>query len=338
MRQAHPPRKAACKPMLTATSICPEHGENFLPGGGFILGIDGGGTKTMVGAKHVYGREVLYRRFGPLNMNGNGREHVVQTLSDIFRWTKQVGGGLAHCRAVCMGAAGISADGQRSFLQHAFQAAGYAGPLSILGDHEIALRGAVGCGPGILLLSGTGSICYGKNVKGSTARAGGWGYQISDEGSGYAIGRDILAAIGRQYDGTGPATGLAPLVYTQLGVENGQFEQVVDRLYAAQDTKRFVASFARLLDKLPAGEDSVATDILERNAHALVRLCTSVANRLSFKDGLLAFGGSLLLCDTQLRHLTEALLNTEGFCFKLCAPLNSPVDCAVLTAESMGHS
>src|SRR5205085_1278058 len=60
--------------------------------------------------------------------------------------------------------------------------------------------------PGIVIIAGTGSIVYGRNQRGEAARAGGWGHLIGDEGSGYWIGREALAAVMRAEDGRGPST------------------------------------------------------------------------------------------------------------------------------------
>ena len=66
--------------------------------------------------------------------------------------------------------------------------------IKIVGDMVIALEAAFGSGPGVIVIAGTGSIAYGRNSKGQTARAGGWGFAISDEGSGHWIGRTAVAA------------------------------------------------------------------------------------------------------------------------------------------------
>jgi N-acetylglucosamine kinase-like BadF-type ATPase len=72
--------------------------------------------------------------------------------------------------------------------------------IEVVGDGEIAFEDAFGAGPGVLIIAGTGSIAYGRNARGDTARAGGWGHAISDEGSGYWIGAEAIRAALRARD------------------------------------------------------------------------------------------------------------------------------------------
>src|SRR6185437_5615243 len=77
-----------------------------------------------------------------------------------------------------------------------------SGEIEIVGDMEIALEAAFGDGAGVMVTAGTGSIAYGRNANGQTARAGGWGFAISDEGSGYWIGKTAVATAVREGEQT----------------------------------------------------------------------------------------------------------------------------------------
>ena len=87
---------------------------------------------------------------------------------------------------------------------------GYKARILVVNDALIALQAGVGDAPGIVIVSGTGSIAYGRNDRGEASRAGGWGYVLGDEGSGYWIGRLALRAVVRHADGRGRATSLTP--------------------------------------------------------------------------------------------------------------------------------
>ena len=87
---------------------------------------------------------------------------------------------------------------------------------------SIALVAGVGDEPGVVIVAGTGSIAYGRNARGEAARAGGWGYVLGDEGSGYWIGRLALRAVVRQADGRGAATALTPRMLAHFGVSRPQ--------------------------------------------------------------------------------------------------------------------
>src|SRR5260370_914390 len=84
----------------------------------------------------------------------------------------------------------------------------------------IALVAGAQDAPGIVIVSGTGSIAYGRNANGEAARAGGWGHMIGDEGSGYWIGREALTAVMRAADGRGPATGLSADILAYFNVDD----------------------------------------------------------------------------------------------------------------------
>lgn len=91
------------------------------------------------------------------------------------------------------------------------------GEIAVVGDMVIALEAAFGAGPGVVVIAGTGSIAYGRNLQGQTARAGGWGFAISDEGSGHWIGRSLACAVMRAYD-EGGNLGLLEVVLKSLGL------------------------------------------------------------------------------------------------------------------------
>lgn len=124
---------------------------------------------------------------GALNPNGTvaGRE----ATADLLRNMAALPGGLDACRMLCIGAAGISNPATRVHLQNALQAGGYHGPVTFTGDQQTALYGALGGPGGIVLIAGTGSICYGQSTDGREARSGGWGSLMDDEGGGFALGR-----------------------------------------------------------------------------------------------------------------------------------------------------
>ena len=100
-------------------------------------------------------------------------------------------------RAICIGAAGAArpeiAAQIRNILTELIP--GNAPNIEVVGDTVIALEAAFGAGPGVIAIAGTGSIVYGRDAAGHTARAGGWGFAISDEGSGHWIGRRAISAV-----------------------------------------------------------------------------------------------------------------------------------------------
>ena len=162
----------------------------------FIAGIDGGGTHTRIEIRDMENRFVRRAEFGPFNINSIGEDAFHSLLREVFAAC----GDMASCASVCFGAAGISNPKVGEILQEELDTAGFAGKWLLRGDQEIALRGAMDT-PGAAIIAGTGSICFGKNAAGETARGGGYGHLIDDGGSGYALGRDVLSAAVRTIDG-----------------------------------------------------------------------------------------------------------------------------------------
>lgn len=207
----------------------------------YYVGIDGGGTKTAVELRTRGSAAHSRAVFGPLNCNSD-RTAAAKALTDTLAWLAAQPEGLAGCDGLCIGSAGISNPDAYNFIQDIIRAGGYTGPLQIVGDQVTALAGALGQPVGTVLIAGTGSICYARTADGREARSGGWGHLIDDEGSAYALGRDILRAVVRAADGRAPATALTELVAQRLGAPGVQ--PVIRFTYAPTTTKKEIATLA----------------------------------------------------------------------------------------------
>src|SRR5204862_1881072 len=119
---------------------------------------------------------------------------------------------------ICLGIAGVDRAGDQNVVREIMDRIGYKATILIVNDALIALQAGIGDAPGIVVVSGTGSIAYGRNAQGEAARAGGWGHVLGDEGSGYWIGRLALRAVVRHADGRGRATRLTPLLLGHFGL------------------------------------------------------------------------------------------------------------------------
>ncbi|MNQ96526.1 Glucosamine kinase GspK [compost metagenome] len=228
------------------------------------------------------------------------------SLAEIFRTIDSVCGGLSHCKQVCIGAAGVSNPTVTSRLESSVRACGYEGGLLITGDQDTALCGAHNKELGIILIAGTGSICYGKNEVGEICRAGGYGYLIDDEGSGYSIGRDLLSVVVRAHDGRLPATLITQMVFEQLGMTS--ISQIIGFVYDKQTNKKDIAALAPILTKACELGDEAALSIVEKSARSLLELVVPVAEKLSMQEGSLAMTGSVLLKNSFVQTAFMALL------------------------------
>jgi N-acetylglucosamine kinase-like BadF-type ATPase len=274
----------------------------------YAAGIDGGGTKTAVALLAPGGIALGRAVFGPLNPN-SGRAAAEKTLSDCFAWLKTQPGGLAACGAICAGSAGISNPDARRFLEDTIRQNGYTGPLSLVGDQVTALAGALGRPVGAVLIAGTGSICYARAADGAEQRVGGWGHLIDDEGSGYALGRDILRAVVRAEDGRGPKTALSALVAQRLG--SPEIGAVIRFTYAPETTKKEIAALAPLLGDALAQGDAAAHTILEHAIAEMAAMAAAALRPLGLEAGELAMLGSVLEKNAAIRVGVQEALHAQ---------------------------
>lgn len=271
----------------------------------FIAGIDGGGTHTRIEIRDEENRLVCQKEFGPFNINSIGEEAFRQLLREVFGFC----GDMAQCAKICFGAAGISNPRVGEILSEELEMEGFRGKWKLCGDQEIALRGAMDC-PGVAVIAGTGSICFGKNGAGETARSGGYGHLIDDGGSGYALGRDVLSAAVRAYDGRGQGVKLREAVYGQLGA--GSPGDIVSFVYSPETDKAAIAKFARTALDLAEIGDKTALEILERGAWELCELVAAVQKKLCLEGCPIALLGGLISHENAYRRIVVEKLSKLG--------------------------
>lgn len=271
----------------------------------FVAGIDGGGTHTRLELRD--GENNLLRReeFGPFNLNAIGEAAFRNLLAQVFAAC----GDMTECAGLCVGGAGISNPALGEILAQELEKACFRGSWKLCGDQEIALRGAME-GPGIIVIAGTGSICFGKNALGQTARSGGYGHLIDDGGSGYALGRDVLSAAVRQCDGRDPGRGILNEVYRRLGKEAP--EAIVSFVYSPKTDKAALARFSSIALTLAEQGDGSALEILETGAGELYELVAAVQRRLNLEGCTIALLGGLLTGDNVYRRRVAQKLSGLG--------------------------
>lgn len=275
----------------------------------YVAGMDGGGTKTALTVADERGEAVHRFVSGPINFNGQDEASIRVSFEMMFAEIGRACGGLENCARICIGAAGVSNPTVVSKMSELVRACGYGGELILVGDHETALRGAHESPHGMILIAGTGSICFGRNEAESEHRAGGCGYLIDDEGSGYSIGRDLLSAVVRAHDGRLPPTAITGLVYERLGI--GTVRQVIGFAHDPSTNKKDIAGLAPLLSEACALKDAAAMAIVRKSAEALRELVVPVAEKLDLRGGNLALAGSVLLRNAEVRTELLGLLKRE---------------------------
>ena len=194
--------------------------------------------------------------------------------------------------ALCIGAAGSSLLLTERIIRRALDLAGFRGALRLCGDHEIALRGAMD-GAGCVLIAGTGSICFGVNNDGVSARCGGYGHILDDAGSGYAIGRDALREAVRSADGRSEPSALSRAV---LGRFPQGIGELIEYVYSKAG-KADIASFAETVIECAAAGDETSLEILHREARELSELVQALSRRLGMARPRTALLGGLIASD-----------------------------------------
>jgi N-acetylglucosamine kinase-like BadF-type ATPase len=268
-------------------------GEHQSGRGPFVLGIDAGGTKTVCLLADADGRVLAEARGGGANLQADGELQVEKVLHDVME--RALGDRSVLPAAICLGIAGVDRDDDANIIRSLMRRIGYKARILVTNDALIALVAAVGDAPGVVLIAGTGSIAYGRNEAGQAARAGGWGYVLADEGSGYWIGRQALRAVVREADGRGPATALTPRVLAHFAASRP--EELVHAIYSRNLRPAAIASVAQAVQQAADEDDPVAIEILVVGARELATCAASVVSQLELRDRPFAFvlaGGILL--------------------------------------------
>lgn len=257
-----------------------------------VLGIDAGGTKTVALLADDEGRIIGEARSGAANLQTEGELEVEKILHTVIE--QATDGHHGPVAAVCLGMAGVDREDDARILRGVMRRLGFRTHALIVNDALIALVAGAGPNPGVVIVSGTGSIAYGVNQHGVAARAGGWGPTLGDEGSGYWIGRRALAAVVRDVDERGPRTNLTRLVLRHFSVSKPQ--ELVAEIYHQPQGRRIVAALGAVVDLARGEGDRVATDIMVHAADELALAAASVISRLGMRGeqfAILLSGGML---------------------------------------------
>jgi N-acetylglucosamine kinase-like BadF-type ATPase len=246
---------------------------------GCFLGIDGGGTKTQAvvidSSNQVLGE-------GNSGASNPLRVGIDQAMENIVLAAAEAAGraGLRidEVTSAVVALAGISHPIHFHAVKQALDRALGVKDLDLVTDAQAALVGALDGQPGVVIIAGTGSIALGVNRAGETARSGGWGPELSDEGSGYDIARRALRAVAAEFDGRSQSTKLSELIFKRLGVETAA--DLPGVIYSSNRDPVEIASLAELVTEAADNGDAVALSILSAAGEELGHLAVSVIERL----------------------------------------------------------
>lgn len=267
------------------------------------IGLDAGGSKTELLAQEGSDGAAPIALEGPsANLQRQGVDATARVLADLVRRA------LRHYPSVqdvsvCAGVAGAGrADDQQALarrLEALLSNASYH--VRVVHDAAIALEAAFEGGSGLIVIAGTGSVVLARTPDGSIERAGGWGYLIGDEGSGYALGACGLRAVAHAFDG-GPGTALRPMLAERHGIDHR--DTLIRYVYGEDWSIQEVAPL--VLDAAAAG-DAVATRIVRDQAAALAEQVRWLVERNASIEPRMALLGGLVRVDYYRSALQDAL-------------------------------
>jgi N-acetylglucosamine kinase-like BadF-type ATPase len=294
----------------------------------WFLGVDGGQSSTVALIGDETGCVVGVGRAGPCN-------HVSHEESRT-KYREAIGGAVdaalksakltqIRFEAACLGLSGGPGD-KDALTREIVQASRYI----FTHDAHVALIGAAGGKPGVIVIAGTGSIAYGKNAAGKTARAGGWGYIFGDEGSAFDLVRQALRAALRHEEGWGPETALRRHLLRNTGAAS--INEVLHLFYTPDYPRAKVAAMAPLVDEAANAGDAVARDILGDAARSLAALAEAVETQLypGEEYGNIYYSGGVFKSALLLERF-QAVMEMGGL-RKVAPPLYPPAAGALMEA------
>jgi len=313
-----------------------------------ILGLDGGGSKTLALLADATGRVLGRGTSGSSNYQNIGAEAawaaldgaIAAAFADTCTCTKPqvqcrcAGRSPGPLAAVCLGLAGVDRPEDRTLFE-GWAAERFGGaPVVIANDAELVLAAGTPDDWGVAVISGTGSIVFGRHPSGKMARAGGWGHILGDEGSGYAIGIAALRAVMCAFDGRGPQTALTAAVLAHWGLSAPP--DLVGRVYREDVGATDIAGLARLVDAAAGAGDAVARGILHAAGRDLAITVAAVVRRLGLPAPTpCALAGGVVVHGSQARAAFLAAAAERGLDLHPLTPVEEPARGAVRLAADL---
>ncbi len=259
----------------------------------YYMGIDGGATKTIACLGDESGNILEVIKVGGTNYQTTGIETTKKTLKqalDTIIECQKIN--INQIKCICFGGAGVDSDEGEEIITSIFRGLEYKNELKVCNDGLIALVGANDGYHGGVVIGGTGSVALGVDNDGKLHKVGGWGHFLDDGGSGYAIARNALSKIIRNYDGRGRDTLLWESIKKELEISSP--EQIIDFVYSESTRKHDIAKLAPLVMELYK-KDEIATEIIDLAVDDLKTLVTALARNMNKDIFPLGVYGSVIV-------------------------------------------
>ncbi len=249
----------------------------------YVVGIDGGGTKTTAA---VVGEDlgmVASATTGPANGRSVGMDIASANIAEAVESALRIAGvGLANVDAMCMCLAGFDTDLDLPVPQRAVRLLGFQGAAIMENDVVGAWAGATDAKPGVVVIAGTGATALGMNARGELWRTDGWDYILGDTGSGFAIGQTGIRTAMKALDGRAEPTLLVRELAGTYGVRNAEeMRRLVDSTHFG---KFEIARFAARVAAAAADGDTAAQAILTQAGRDLADDAIAIIRKLGMQN------------------------------------------------------
>lgn len=251
------------------------------------IGIDGGGTKTtcVIGDQHG---QLLGSSVGTSsNIQSKPVAEVKEVLLGLIHEAlSKSDTTLEQLETVYLGlAGGDRPEDKRRVLEMLQSIVRQNVRVIVENDAMAALASGTWGQQGLVLIAGTGSIAYAyPSFTKDLIRAGGWGYLLGDEGSGYDIGRGGLTAVLRQFDGRGPKTLMTGMLIDKMGISNPA--EIVTAVYGRSDTRSRIADLSKVVFQAAKQKDAIALELIDKAIEQLIELVETVQERITQQTDL----------------------------------------------------
>jgi N-acetylglucosamine kinase-like BadF-type ATPase len=270
----------------------------------YVIGVDAGGTKTVGLLADESGAVVREARAGGANLVSQGELGVEKALYEVLNGLDSQ----APVAAICLGIAGVDRIEEKDLIHGVLARLGFRrSAVRIVNDAFVALVAGAPEGIGIVVVAGTGSMAYGADAHGKTARSGGWGYLLGDEGSAFWLGHAAVRQGVRAADGRGPDTALYQKICSEVGVDHPS--GLVKWFYDQEHTRTRVARLAAVVQQAADDGDESARALLDQAAQHLARAARAVARQLDFDApySLVLSGGAFRACPSLYARVEASL-------------------------------
>lgn len=240
----------------------------------YVIGVDGGGTKTEAALADSEGKILKIAKSGPSNPRNIGIEKCLFNVSQAIEKVK----GKKKVNSISIGLPAFEEE-FKTMKKVTLKKLNFKGNIKIYSDQIVAFRSVTDEKEGIVMISGTGCVCHGWRGK-KEAKVSGWGW-LSDEGSGFWTGQKAFQAVLKELDGRGPKTLITKLIFKEYKTKSK--EDLLKKIYSS-DLVRQVSLISIIVDKAANKRDKIAKSIMEEAGKELAKAAVAVIKKLKFQN------------------------------------------------------